>query len=774
MNTIHLNDNWIFYYGDCPQAWQKRYKPKDWQEVDIPHDWSVTMPFSKDNSSGTGYLAGGIGWYRKSFYIPENNKGKVIELLFDGVYKNSQVWINGYYLGKRPNGYINFSYDVSDRLCFGDEPNLISVKVEHDDIADSRWFTGSGITRKVSLRIFDKVHAQADSILFKTLKSNEKSAEVEVQSKIVNQSCKQVDVSAGFTLLDGEGKSVLTLSEDVVIDPKSCALVKLQGQVENPRIWDVESPDLYTLKIVTGSDAQEVKVGIRSFEFDGEKGFFLNGKSTKIKGVCVHHDAGCLGAAVYKSVWRRRLEKFKEVGCNAIRMSHNPAMPELYDLCDEMGFLVMDEAFDEWEGVKNKWRFGHNVYPPAYQGYYKDFPQWHKKDLEAMVLRDRNHPSVIMWSVGNEIDYPNDPYCHPLFSSMTGNNDKNKPEEERMFDVNRPNTERLIPIAKELKEIVKNLDDTRPVVLAFAFPELSAKIGLVDIFDVVCYNYKEHLYDEAHKQYSDKAILGSENGLGIKEWNAVKDNQYVVGQFLWTGIDFLGEAHGWPIRGSQAGIMDLAGYEKPIYYIRKSLWAKQPSVNILTNISSEELPYGIYGLSRKWNYLSKELIDVSCFANCQSVELILNGKSMGKKDVDAAEGCASWNIEFEEGVIEAIAYSDGNKMASDRIESYKTACDIKLIECKNADNDIVQVEGFVVDNNGLIVGDNTSRFYFSIEGDASILGIENGDQSDLTEYSAKYKRAYHGRFIVYIKKATDKAVKLVVKSEGMKTRFIEI
>ncbi len=773
MKTVHLNDNWKFYYGDISTAWEKRYKPEGWKTVDVPHDWSVTMPFSKEFSSGTAYLAGGIAWYRKSFKLSEDYKDKVIELVFDGVYKNGQVWINGYYLGMRPNGYIGFEYDISDFVCFGEDENIISVKVEHADIADSRWFTGSGITRKVSLRAYDKVYLNTDSIFFKTICSDTESADIEISAEILNAGCEEVDAKVEFRLCDSEGKEAVSFSENYKVSANSDMQIKIHGKVKNPMLWSIDNPNLYLLTAKVCDDEQKLNIGIRSFEFDSDKGFSLNGKSVKMKGVCVHHDAGCLGAAVYKDVWKRRLEKLKGAGCNSIRMSHNPAMPELYDLCDEMGFLVMDEAFDEWEGVKNKWQCGHNVYPPAHQGYSKDFPQWHKKDLEAMVLRDRNHPSIVMWSVGNEIDYPNDPYCHPLFSEMTGNNDKNKPEEERMFDARRPNSERLIPVGSKLRDIVLACDDTRPVVIASAFPELSAKIGLVDIFDVVCYNYKEHLYDEDHKQYADKAFLGSENRHEVDCWRAVQEREFVCGQFLWTGVDFLGEAHGWPIRGSQVGLLDLAGYEKPMYYYRKSLWSEKPVVSMLTNIADQKMEYELFGLQRKWNYIPGDVIDVYCYSNAEEVEVIVNGKSQGKKSVDYKLGYAKYQVEFEEGVIEAVV-SDEDNFAEDCLQTSMASCDICLNIWGDKNDEIVQVECTMIDSNGNRACTDNTRLYFETEGEVKILGIENGDQSDLTEYSAKYKRAHNGRLVVYLKKENKSDAKLIVKSPGMRTRTIKV
>ena len=786
MESIIINNDWQFHLGDCPGAWEKRYTPQGWEKVTIPHDWSVTLPFSQEYSSGTGYLAGGIGWYRKSFKLPEKYKGKNIRLAFDGVYKNSQVWVNGYYLGKRPNGYVPFSYDITDRVCYGDESNLVSVKVTHTDIADSRWFTGSGINRRVKVDIFEEVYIELENIFFKTVESSSKNAKVEIEAEVINTSGKDISADVEFSLADEKGNQVLLLCASEHMEKNSKKKIVLAGNVEKPRLWSIEEPNLYHLAAAvefksdgrTIKDEQKIEVGIRSFSFNPEKGFILNGKPMKIKGVCLHHDAGCLGAAVLPEVWERRLEKLKIMGCNAVRTSHNPAMAELYDLCDKMGFLVMDEAFDEWEGAKNKWTNGHNVYPPAHQGYFEDFPQWYKKDLEAMVYRDRNHPSIVIWSVGNEIDYPNDPYCHPLFEEMTGNNDKNKPEAEKLYDPKRPNSERLLPVARELLGVVRAIDSTRPVTIASAFPELSAEIGLVDIFDVLCYNYKEHLYEKTHKKYPDMAILGSENSHENELWRTVADNEYVCGQFLWTGIDFLGEAHGWPIRGSMAGHMTLAGYEKPEYYFRQSIWTDKPFIKVLVRRADGNTEKWDFGMEDKWNYLPGEKIEIRAYTNLAAAEVLLNGKSLGEKKNDIQKGYISWNAEYAGGNVKAVGYSkEAKATAEDMLQTPGTARIAKLDIWEPAlteKPELIQVEVTMTDDKGVCLSDDSTMLFAQMEGEGQIAGLENGDQSDLTEYSAKYRRAYKGKLIIYIRKPAPGKVKLTVKGDGIKDSEIYI
>jgi len=561
-----LNKGWKFHLGEAEYAYYKGHDDSTWREVTLPHDWSVEQPFDESYSSGTGYVCGGVGWYRLRFELPEEIADKTLRVNFGGVYKNSRVWCNTNYLGMRPSGYASFSYDITPFACPGE--NVLAVRAEHNDLADSRWFTGSGIYRDVTLTIMDKTHFLPDGVFVSTISANEDEAQLEITWEL-SQDAEVLFELDGATAA-GAGQSGST-----------------RLRIEKPALWSPDSPALYTLtcRAEKGSqifDQLVIPFGIRAFAFDADTGFTLNGENLKLKGVCLHHDAGALGAAVPKCVWRRRLRKLKAAGCNAIRMAHNPPDTHLLDLCDEMGFLVMDEAFDEWEGCKNKWWQGHNVYPPKHFGYADAFPMWHERDLGDLVRRDRNHPCVILWSIGNEIDYPNDPYCHPLFETMTGNNDANKPAQERRYDPNKPNAERLTAITRTLVSIVRQHDGTRPVTAALAFPELSNQIGYAKALDVVGYNYKEHLYQEDRVKYPAHVIYGSENGHSEAQWLAVRDNPAICGQFLWTGVDYLGEAHGWPVRLSPAGLLTTAGFEKPRYYARQAMWmgtSSPPSVS---------------------------------------------------------------------------------------------------------------------------------------------------------------------------------------------------
>ena len=735
-----INQNWKFHYGDVPEADYMGYDDRAWKDVTVPHDWSVEYPFDKCHASGTGYLPGGTAWYRKHFILPDDIKGKRVRVTFDGVYKHSRVWINSNYLGSRAYGYANFTFDISEFVRAGE--NVISVRVEHEQVADSRWFTGSGIYRDVTLEITEMSCFEKDSV-FVTTKDVDDAGNAVLDIAFATTDCDETE----FILEDKDGDTVATVGGN------NCGNVVLN--VPCASLWSPDSPYMYNLVCHAFTDGKitdviTIPVGIRTIRFDADKGFFLNGENMKLKGVCVHHDAGALGAAVPEAVWERRIRKFKDAGCNALRTAHNPPSATLLDLCDRMGLLVMDEAFDEWEGTKNKWWQGHNVYPPKKYGYAEDFPMWHKADLEAMVLRDRNHPSIILWSIGNEIDYPNDPYVTPLFDEVLGNNDNGKPKEERRYDDKKPDASRLTTIAKELVDIVHNVDVSRPVLSAMSFPELSTRTGFADVLDVSGYNYREKFYEEDHRRFPDRVIFGSENGHDPDAWHAVRDNDYICGQFLWTGIDFLGECVGWPYRISQAGMLDLCAYEKPLYYRRKAMWTDAPFVKIAVSKGEKEKT-GVW--TDKFVYAGEdgEKMQVSCYTNAKNAELFLNGASLGEKETENYR--ATWEISFTNGTL--TAKIDG---AEDSLTTPGKAEVISILadktEMKADSQDIIQAEIALLDKNGNIAADDDKIIYYQITGDAGILGIENGKPDDLTPYSEKHRQTYYGRAIVYIRAGT--------------------
>ena len=744
--SICLNDGWRFHLGDAADAYYMGYDDRGWRQVTVPHDWAVEHPFDPCWASGTGYLPGGVGWYRGHFCLDGEDAARRVRVTFEGVYKRARVWINSNYLGQHAYGYTGFSFDISEFVRPGE--NVIAVRVDHSEVADSRWYTGSGIDRPVKLTVTDPVCFQEHGVFAVTEADDGEEAVIQVRYETEGAE------AVRFVLRTPEGQ---TAAEGKAEGAKGC----LRLQVVSPRRWGPADPFLYTLcgeaeKNGTVCDRLEIPFGVRTAVFDADKGFFLNGENMKLKGVCVHHDAGCLGAAVPESVWRIRLEKLKAMGCNALRTAHNPPDPDLLDLCDRLGFLVMDEAFDEWEGIKNKWWQGHNVYPPKHFGYAEDFPQWHEQDLRAMVERDRNHPCVILWSIGNEIDYPNDPYVTPLFKEVLGNNDANKPLAERLYDNRKPDAGRLAKVAAELTAQVHALDDSRPVTSALSFPELSNRTGYADALDLAGYNYREQFYEADHKAYPGRVILGSENSHDPAAWRAVTEHEFMAGQFLWTGVDFLGECPGWPKRISQAGALDLRGKEKPLYAQRLALWTKDPVIRIAVGPGEEEHDSGAWGECFRWQGVPGEKKRVSCYTNGGAAELFLNGKSLGKKKLKETDGGrAVWVIPYEEGVLEA-----GTEGASDLLATPAKACSMKWIRnASQPGEDVIQLEAVLLDKDGRPAQDEIIRC--QVLGDVEILGMENGLPDDLTPYSEHFRTTGEGTLTVYLRKGKSEGKALV-------------
>lgn len=744
--SICLNEGWRFHLGDAADAYYMGYDDRGWRQVTVPHDWAVEHPFDPCWASGTGYLPGGVGWYRGHFCLDGEDAARRVRVTFEGVYKRARVWINSNYVGQHAYGYTGFSFDISEFIRPGE--NVIAVRVDHSEVADSRWYTGSGIDRPVTLTVTDPVCFQEHGVFAVTEADDGEEALIRIRYETEGAD------AVRFALLDAEGQ---TAAEGKAEGAKGC----LRLQAVSPRRWSPADPFLYTLrgeaeKNGTVCDRLEIPFGVRTAVFDADKGFFLNGENMKLKGVCVHHDAGCLGAAVPASVWRIRLEKLKAMGCNALRTAHNPPDPDLLDLCDRLGFLVMDEAFDEWEGIKNKWWQGHNVYPPKHFGYAEDFPQWHEQDLRAMVERDRNHPCVILWSIGNEIDYPNDPYVTPLFKEVLGNNDANKPLAERLYDNRKPDAGRLAKVAAELTAQVHALDDSRPVTSALSFPELSNRTGYADALDLAGYNYREQFYEADHKAYPGRVILGSENSHDPAAWRAVTEHGFMAGQFLWTGVDFLGECPGWPKRISQAGALDLRGKEKPLYAQRLALWTKEPVIRIAVGPGEEEHDSGAWGECFRWQGVPGEKKRVSCYTNGGAAELFLNGKSLGKKKLKEEDGGrAVWVIPYEEGILEAR--TEG---ASDLLATPAKACSLKWIRnASQPGEDVIQLEAMLLDKDGRPAQDEVIRC--QVLGDVEILGMENGLPDDLTPYTERFRTTGEGTLTVYLRKGKSEGKALV-------------
>ncbi len=766
-----INNEWAFHLGDVKYGGREYMDCSKWQSVDLPHDWSVKQHASPELASCTGYLPGGIAWYRKNITIPSENKGKKVYIYFEGVYNNSEVFINGKWLGKRPNGYISFMYDLTAFIKWG-EDNTIAVRVDHSDDADSRWYTGSGIYRDVHLIYAHPVHIDLWGVSYQA-EVNDQEALLKVSTSI-NNTADASSVKIMQELIDADGNIIASHTENGNVAAQAKTEFNQSIKVASPKLWSVSSPNLYTLKttVYNGDqliDESTTKAGIRKIDFNANTGFSLNGENMKLKGVCLHHDAGVLGSAVPKSVWRTRLEQLKSLGCNAIRTSHNPQATDLYELCDELGFLVMDEAFDEWEYPKNKWIEGWNKGIPGHQGSSQYFREWSARDLKDQVLRDRNHPSIIMWSIGNEVDYPNDPYSHPILNEE-GIGQKHV--SGHLPD--HPRAERLGEIAKELVAAVKEADTSRPVTAALAGAVMSNYTDYPFVLDVVGYNYTEYKYDTDHEKYPERILYGSENRHDLPAWNAVKDKEFIFGQFLWTGFDYLGESGAWPSRGFTTGLIDLAGNIKPRGYFRKSLWYDEPMVYVGTYINrrnrlSTHAP-------QVWNYDKDANVRIVCFTNCEEAELLLNGKRIGKrKAYDKENGMIYWDVKYAPGELKVVAYNNKQAVVSDQIITNGHPVKLTTEIITPTDDELIrQVIVRMLDENGNQVKLADNEIICRVN-DGQLLGMENSSNDASLNYQDNRQRCINGQLLIYLKKdSLKKPMTLRLYSPMMESISVDI
>lgn len=749
-----FNENWLFSLSDDSLGASASYNDSKWRKLDLPHDWSVEGQLSPSLASCTGYLPGGIGWYRKHFQVTD--KAARHYIYFEGAYNRSEVYLNGHLLGKRPNGYISFMYDMTPYLKEGD--NVLAVRIDHSRYADSRWYTGSGIYRDVWMISAPDIHFAQWGIGWHATSLTDKQAVVAVDMEVEKhvKAAGALEVSAA--LYDAEGTLVVQGRKKVTDKAEGIAKETVSLKVKKPHRWNLDAPYLYTLKTELLCDGKRIdgsstNVGLRTLKFDANKGFALNGEWMKVKGVCLHHDAGVLGAVVPPEVWERRLRNLKEIGVNAIRMSHNPQAPVLYDLCDRMGFLVMDEASDEWEFPKRKWIKGWNVGEPSYDGTFDFFEEWIERDVTDMVRRDRNHPCIFLWSIGNEVDYPNDPYSHPVLDGTTIN--------QPMFGGYKPDAPdamRIGKIAKRLAACVRAVDTSRPVTGALAGVVMSNQTEYPEAVDVVGYNYTENRYDEDHATYPDRVIYGSETGVGIEAWHAVRDKEFIFGQFLWTGTDYLGESGRWPSRGLYTGLLDFGSFPKPRGYFRASLWSEKPVTYIGTYPKHDWVSMDAWDL---WNYEPGQLIRVVCYTNAPQARLLLDGKEVGQmKPYDDKSGIIYWDIPYQDGELRAEGCDATGKVLSSyaiktsgRPYALRATVDKEVL---SSDKATAHVTIEVVDEQGTIVKLGDNDVTCQIEGPARLLGLEGSNNGDMSDYTDNHHRAFHGRLLAYIQTTGEK------------------
>ena len=653
-----FNTDWKFTLSDNPQFRDSVFNDVSWRSLDLPHDWSIEGAIDKSIGGPGGFFPIGIGWYRKTFFLPKSMNQKQVILQFDGIYMNSEVWINGKFLGRYPYGFTTFQYDITDYLTSASVENTIAVRVDNSLKESTRWYTGSGIYRNVWLIATNFVHFDSyKGVSITTPQVSEKKATVNVDYDFTvnfftsnkndrwNKESRKLILRS--TILDKNGNKIAGTETE-----KECAsltpsyLLSQQIEVDQPKLWSTNSPAMYYLKSEIISDGQVLddqitSFGIRKLEYIPGKGLFVNGKPEKLNGVCLHQDVGSFGVAVPVEIWRHRLLKLKKIGCNAVRTSHHPFAPEFYDLCDTLGLYIMNEAFDEWT---SGWRynFTDNNIGKAQNGYQLYFNQWAETDLKAMLWRDRNHPSVVMYSIGNEVP------------------------DQLITDGYKT--------ARKLVDICHEVDNTRPVTSGCDQYSTATNNGFLDQFDISGYNYidrnfKEKMYTPEHTKRPDKLCIGTETSKTTQNFTAYRDNDFVIGAFIWVGLDYLGESNKYPLRGFPRGLLDIAGFEKPEYYLYKSYWSEKPTVHITVGANKT--------LESKWNWKANDSLSVYAYSNCDEVELFLNNRSLGKKAVDKnVNYCGLWHVKFKEGTLKAVGYISKKKVSEDIL---KTSLEVSKI-----------------------------------------------------------------------------------------------
>lgn len=746
--TLSFDPDWRFLKADAPGAERPAFADGSWRTVAVPHDWALEGSFDPNAPEGGAgaFLPTGVGWYRKHFSLPAGDAGRRVFVDFDGVMANSDVWINGALLGHRPYGYVSFRYELTGHLQFGPgRENVLAVRADNSSQPASRWYAGAGIYRHVRLVVTAPIHLGHWATVVTTPQVLVQRALVRVRASVVNQSAAPRPVSAQVTLLGPDGQAVGTAQTAPQTVPAGAARdFPLEIPVASPRLWNVEQPNVYraVTRVRVGStvlDEESVPLGIREFHFDPDTGFWLNGKNFKIKGVCLHGEVGALGVAVPLSAWRRRLAALKSLGVNAIRTAHAPPAPEFLDLCDQMGFLVMDEMFDAWTVAKN---------PYDYHLYFRD---WSQIDTRDTVQRDRNHPSIILYSAGNEI--------HDTPNALLANG-----------------------ILKSLLAVFHQNDPTRPVTQALFRPNASHDYenGLADLLDVVGQNYREPEILAAHAQKPTRRIIGTENGHAPAAWRALRDNPPYAGQFLWTGVDYLGESRRWPVVGSASGLLDRTDTPRARAFQRQSWWSDAPLVRIArVQAARDVVPGGAAALRVPGQFLDwtpraagPHTENVEVYSNCASVELTLNGKSLGAQARPADDSPRRWRVAYEPGTLRAVGTDGGRAVAADELHTAGAPARIVLDSDRDALaddwDDVGYVRATVVDASGVRVPDAADLISFKASGPGVVAAVDNGDVAGHEPFQASQRHAYEGvAFAIIRATAASGTISLTASAPGL-------
>lgn len=759
--AISFDSDWRFLKADAPGAEKPDFSDAAWRTLRIPHDWSIEGPFDEKNPAGSagGFLPAGTGWYRRHFTLPAGFADRRVWIEFDGVMANSDVWINGFNLGHRPYGYVGFRYDLTGHLKFGDNQiNVLAVRADNSAQPASRWYAGAGIYRHVRIVAVQPVHIEPGSTFVTTPAVAADRAVVHVHSQVINQSTADCNVTLQATILANDGRPLQTAETITQTTPAGKSAEFDQDlAVREPRIWDLEHPDLYRVIVTARAgadtlDDETITFGIRDIRFDAASGFWLNGKNLKLQGVCLHQDGGAVGVAVPRATWERRLAALKQIGVNAIRTAHHPPSPEFLDLCDRLGFLVMDELFDCWTVGKNPY------------DYHLAFNDWSLIDTRDTVRRDRNHPCIVLYSAGNEIH-------------------------------DTPNAELAKKILVGLIAVFHENDPTRPVTQALLRPNRSRDYdnGLADLLDVIGTNYRHDELIAAHEAKPTRKIVGTENRHDLESWLAVRDHPFYAGEFIWSGIDYLGEAHFWPNIASSSGLLDRTGTIRPDGYQFQSWWSDRPMVYAARRIAPTshgpvDPGYGPVQAQRyrrvlfaDWNPTvdTPHEENVEVYSNCDQVELFLNGRSLGAQDRPADLSPRNWKVTFAPGTLEAVGRNHGAVAARYELRTAGTPARIVLTadrrELSPQWDDVDCVSANVVDEHGVLVPDASKLISFQITGPGVIAAVDGANNASHESFQATERHAFQGRCLALIRAtAASGRITVSASSPGLIAGSVEL
>lgn len=768
-----LDDNWRFQLGENPQASERDFADHEWRVLDLPHDWSIEGETAADAPSGGdgGYFPTGVGWYRRELIAKPEWQGKRVWLDFEGVATSCEVFLNGEKIGEHHNAYTPIHLDITEQLDF-DKPNVIAVRVDNSQQPNSRWYTGSGIYRHVWLTVVEPVHVAHNSVRISTKQIQLGNAETRISADFVNDSSDDRELQIEFEVLSPDGEYVLRYDAYQSLTTDGLVRVSKNFDIPKPQYWTPVDPKLYTLvtRLINGKTLDEVSTsfGIRTVEVSSEKGFLLNGKPIKLCGACVHHDNGPLGAAAFDRAEERRVELLKAAGFNAIRTAHNPPSTAFLDACDRLGMLVIDEAFDGWAAAKKKY------------DYSTVFEQRWAHDLRAMMMRDRHHPSVVMWSIGNEV-----------------------------YERGNENGQR---IARDLADLVRKLDPTRPVTMALNgldkkedWPKLEPMFASVD---VAGYNYELHRHAEDHERVPQRVIFSSESfpSAAFESWEAVNDHSYVIGDFVWSGLDYLGEAgigrvfspdepvkqhweaEHFPWHGAYCGDLDITGWRKPISHYRNIIWDRGEKLYAaVVAPTADGRPWGLGQWAvppalPSWTWPGQEgkPLTVEVYSRYDSVRLYLNDKLVGEQPTTRVqEFRASFQVPYEPGALRAEGINDDQVVEKFELTTAGPAHGIRLsadrakIRADNQDLSFVAVE--IVDEHGKLRPDAVNAIKFELKGPGSIIAVGSGDLTSREPYQANPRNTYQGRALVVVRTTHEPGtIVLTARADGLESASVEI